>query len=189
MVALVLAGAIALMVTVPALRMNFVSFWIGVIDSVFHLEFRGESFYYPFGADGAERGNQSGEAAPLPLLFTIPFTALTAYVAVRFIRRFPRYAMREEQAFRQGAEGWSLVGRARSTAFFGTVHWGNYIYPVAAIIMIALSGAWYLATYLRRFRQTGSPEAAVYASTALHATYNVLVVAIIVSALIVPLWL
>lgn len=187
--ALVAGGAIALMLTVPASRISLITFWIGILDSVFHLEFRGESFYYPFGASGEESGRSSGEAAPLPLLFTIPFTALTAYIAIRFIRRFPRYAMEEEQAFRQGAEGWSLAGRIRSTAFFGTVHWNNYIYPIAAIIMIAFAGLWYLATYLRRLRGTGSPETAVYASAALHATYNVLVVVVIVPALIVPLWL
>lgn len=44
-----------------------------------------------------------------------------------------RGALEEEQIFREGAENWNLLQKAWSCIVFGGVHFGNIIFPLAAL--------------------------------------------------------
>lgn len=78
----------------------------------------------------------------------------------------------EEQAFREGAENWSLRRRFMSCFIFGVIHLSNIIYPLASILPLALLGALFMWHYLRTYRKFKSRRAAVLAAAIEHRVYN-----------------
>ena len=98
---------------------------------------------------------------------------------------FNKAAVFEEQAFREGAEHWSVFQRARSCLIFGAVHMINLIYPLAAILPLALGGSLFMAAYLITYRRTKSRRAAVLESSLWHRVYNRIALITIVLVLIV----
>jgi hypothetical protein len=81
-------------------------------------------------------------------------------------------ALYEEEDFRAGAEDWSIWQRVRSNALFGIVHIFNLFVPIAAVIGLGSAGWWFMAVYLRAYRNTGSRVSALEESGAVHAAHN-----------------
>ena len=98
---------------------------------------------------------------------------------------FDRNAMYEEQWFRSGAENWSKKQRLYSCVAFGAVHFANYIYSFASLIVIAGVGAVFLAVYLREYRRSGDYRNATIAAAKLHAAFNRYVLGYFVVAIVV----
>ena len=69
----------------------------------------------------------------------------------------------EERAFRAGAEHWSTGRRVFKTMQFGLVHALIGI-PIGAALALAIGGAYFMWTYLRRFRATGAASEALIES-------------------------
>jgi len=123
-------------------------------------------------------------ASIMPDVFAIIWTVITGYWFMRLIGRggevsgsshgkfLDRAALREEQWFRSGAESWNSWQRVYSCVAFGLMHVGNFIYPLASLIVVGLVGGVYMAAYLREYRRTGSYERATIAAAKLHAAYN-----------------
>jgi len=95
------------------------------------------------------------------------------------------YAMKEERAYRAGAESWSWPRRAWVTLRFGLAHIWNLIIPLGVALALALGGAWFLAAYLRAHRASGSRVTALQHSAAVHAAYNTLLLVVILPAAII----
>lgn len=93
----------------------------------------------------------------------------------------PLFAFAEERAFRAGAEHWSTGRRVFKTMQFGLVHALIGI-PIGAALALAIGGAYFMWTYLRRFRATGSASEALIESATAHAVYNALIVILLVAA-------
>lgn len=94
----------------------------------------------------------------------------------------PLFAHAEERIFRRGAEDWTTPRRALKTVQFGLVHALIGI-PIGAALALSLGGAYFMVTYLREFRATGSTESATLESTAAHTTYNGGIIGIVLIAL------
>jgi hypothetical protein len=93
----------------------------------------------------------------------------------------PLFALREEELFRLGAEGWSWPRRVAKTVAFGLVHVVIGI-PIGVALALSIGGAYFLACYLRGWRATGSDRAAVLESTRAHTAYNAAIVALVLAA-------
>lgn len=87
----------------------------------------------------------------------------------------PLFAYAEERLFRAGAEGWSNGRRAFKIVQFGLVHALIGI-PIGAALALSIGGAYFMSTYLRRFRATGSPSDSLIESATAHSVYNGLIV-------------
>lgn len=85
---------------------------------------------------------------------------------------FNKAAVYEEQAFREGSERWSFFEGLRSCLAFGAIHMVNLIYPLAAILPLALGGALFMAVYLRTYRRTRWRRGAVLEASVWHRVYN-----------------
>ncbi len=94
----------------------------------------------------------------------------------------PLFAHAEERLFRRGAEGWSPARRASKTLQFGMVHALIGI-PLGAALALSIGGAYFMSTYLRAFRATGSRHEATLESTAAHTAYNGVIIAVVLVAL------
>ena len=100
----------------------------------------------------------------------------------------PLFAFAEERMFRRGAERWSPRRRAAKVVQFGLVHALIGI-PIATAIALGVGGAYFMASYLREFRATGSADAATLESARAHTAYNGVIVGLVVVALVLDLLL
>jgi hypothetical protein len=105
-----------------------------------------------------------------------------AFMAL-LIPGLPLFAHAEERLFRLGAERWSTGRRVLRTLQFGLVHAVIGI-PVGAALALSIGGAYFMSTYLRRYRRTGSSTDAMLESTTAHTAYNGLIVAVVMIGLI-----
>ena len=96
----------------------------------------------------------------------------------------PLFAHAEERLFRAGAEDWSPGRRVFKVVQFGMVHALIGI-PIGAALALSLGGAYFMAVYLRAFRQTLSRSEATIESTTAHTVYNFLIVLLVLVALVV----
>lgn len=94
------------------------------------------------------------------------------------------WAMKEELAFRAGAENWTFWERARSAMSFGAIHYGNLFFPFAAVFASAWGGFLYTAIYLYHFKRTGSVDIALKESASVHTVHNLIAFSILGIALI-----
>lgn len=88
-------------------------------------------------------------------------------------------ALNEELWFRAGAERWSAGRRLYSCAAFGFVHLANLIYSIATLGLMVGVGGVFMIIYLLRYRATGDVRQAVVAAAKVHATYNLLLGAVL----------
>ena len=100
-----------------------------------------------------------------------------AFMAL-LIPGLPLFAHAEERIFRAGAEEWSSGRRVLKTLQFGLVHALLGI-PIGAALALSLGGAYFMWTYLRAFRVSGSRADATLESTAAHTAYNGLIIAVV----------
>jgi hypothetical protein len=109
-------------------------------------------------------------------------TALEWLIPVVFLilllPALPLFALREEELFRVGAEGWSAWHRTAKAIQFGLVHALIGI-PVAVALALSIGGGYFQWTYLRAYRATGDRRAAVVESTRAHTAYNGVVVVLV----------
>jgi hypothetical protein len=104
---------------------------------------------------------------------------------VLLVPALPLFAEAEEKLFRLGAEHRSRWGRVRRSIEFGLAHAIVGI-PIGAALGLSIGGLYFTQRYLRTYRRTGSPDAAMAESTRAHLGYNATVIGIVVVALI--LW-
>jgi hypothetical protein len=155
---LVVVGAMAVgLMAVPGLQWGWWSLLGGVGNPV-------------FGESSATTGTV------LEWLVPVAFVCL-------LVPALPLFAHAEERAFRQGAEGWSLPRRVGKVVTFGLAHALIGI-PIGAALALSLGGAYFMVVYLRRFRRTGSQEAAVLESTTAHTVYNAVIIVLVVVVLL-----
>ena len=119
--------------------------------------------------------------------------ALTAAFLGLLLAMFPWLAYVEERMFRMGLERQGAVAQAWTALRFGLIHLVMLV-PIAAALAIAVAGYWYGRIYLRSYRRLtgdelfGPAEArreAVLASTVWHATFNSLIVVLLLVLLVV----
>ena len=94
----------------------------------------------------------------------------------------PLFAHAEERMFRMGAEQWSRGRRVLKTVQFGMVHAVIGI-PIGAALALSVGGAYFMWTYLRAFRRTGSRVEATFESTTAHTVYNAVIIAFVIVAI------
>jgi len=102
---------------------------------------------------------------------------------VLLLPALPLFAHAEERMFRTGAERWSPARRALTTIRFGLVHAIVGI-PIGAALALSIGGAWFMSTYLRAYRLTGSAHDATLESTAAHTAYNGVVLLVLLLLLL-----
>jgi hypothetical protein len=105
-----------------------------------------------------------------------------AFMAL-LIPGLPLFAHAEERLFRMGAEGWSTSKRVLKTLQFGLVHAVIGI-PIGAALALSIGGAYFMWTYFRAHRASGSTTEATLESTTAHAAYNGLIVVIVAIGMI-----
>ena len=179
--ALGMLGAVLLAVDIPAVRVTAWALLHGLATSAIEGHARPADFYpSPGDADGdGERAN-----AVIRVLLTIVIVLASRWL----LRRIPRFALWEEQAFREGAERWSIRERLQSAHIFGWAHFLNMFYPLATVCAL-MGGGWiFMVCYLQEYRTSRDSQAATYAATALHSVYNALAVALIAGSVLVFLW-
>lgn len=95
------------------------------------------------------------------------------------------WAMREELAFRAGAENWSLWERFRAAFGFGAIHFGNLFFPLAAIGSSTFAGIFYTSVYLYYYNRTGSVDTALKESASVHTVHNLIAFTLLAVVLVV----
>ncbi len=88
-------------------------------------------------------------------------------------------ALWEEQAFRSGSEKWSWSQRVRASMVFGAIHITNIWYSLAAGIALGITGFGFLLVYQWYYQRTRSQLVATAASATVHATYNMMALALV----------
>jgi hypothetical protein len=114
-----------------------------------------------------------------PLAWIIPLV----FIALLF-PALPLFAFAEEVMFRRGAEGWSFRRRAWMCLKFGLIHAVIGI-PIGVALALSVGGAYFMAVYLRSFRQTSSQHEALLESTRAHTVYNASILVVVVLAVLV----
>jgi hypothetical protein len=109
--------------------------------------------------------------------------ALPLLFIALLIPALPLFAHAEERLFRSGAEQWSRARKLLKTVQFGLVHALIGI-PIGAALALSLGGAYFLWTYLRTVRATGSPSEALIESTTAHTAYNGVIIAVVAAGLL-----
>jgi hypothetical protein len=95
----------------------------------------------------------------------------------------PLLALREEQAFRRGAQRWSSAQRAGRCVLFGLAHAVIGI-PIGAALALSIGGAYFTLIYLRGYRTSGRNEwAACIESARAHSVYNLAIVGLVAAVL------
>lgn len=117
-------------------------------------------------------GAPEGSTGPFEVVIPIVFAAL-------LLVGLPLLVEAEEWIFRRGAQLRSRAANFRRSVIFGLVH-ALIGVPLAAALALTVGGLYFTAAYLRAFRATGSPEAALAESTRCHLAYNLDVLAIVV---------
>ena len=101
------------------------------------------------------------------------------------IPALPLFAHAEERMFRAGAEGWSPQRRAWKVVQFGMAHALIGI-PLGAALALSVGGAYFMAVYLRAWRQVPSRRAATIESARAHTAYNAFIVLLV---MLLTLWI
>jgi hypothetical protein len=96
----------------------------------------------------------------------------------------PLFVEREEEMFRAGAERRSRLENSRRSVVFGLVHAIVGI-PIGVALALSIGGFYFTWAYVRTYRRTGSPAAALLESIRSHLAYNLVVVVLIASYLVV----
>lgn len=106
-----------------------------------------------------------------------------AVFMVLLIPALPLFAYAEERMFRTGAQAWSRTRRAVKVVQFGLVHALIGI-PIGTALALSIGGSYFMWSYLREFRVSGSGELATLESARAHTAYNGLIVAVVVLAVV-----
>ena len=109
---------------------------------------------------------------------------IPAVFLLLLIPALPLFAYAEEQMFRRGAESWTPRRRALKIVQFGLVHALIGI-PIGTALALSVGGAYFMATYLRSYRNTESAAEATLESARAHTAYNALIVATVIVGVIV----
>lgn len=96
---------------------------------------------------------------------------------------FNKAAVWEEQAFREGAEDWSLRQRFNSCLAFGLIHLANLFYPLATVVPLTIGGAALMYIYLRKLDEVGFRRIAVLEASVWHRVYNRMAIIVIIVTL------
>lgn len=181
--ALGMLGAVVLAVVmlrhIPAFRVTAWSLLQGLVASVTEGHVRPSDFYPS--ADDVDGGRAA-------VLMRVLLTVVIVLAWGWFVRLIPRFALWEEQAFRQGCERWSIRERLQSAHIFGWAHFMNMFYPLATVCALMAGGWVFMVCYLREYRRSRDSEAATYSATALHSVYNVLAVALFACTILIVMW-
>jgi hypothetical protein len=95
----------------------------------------------------------------------------------------PLLALREEQAFRRGAQRWTVPQRAGRCVVFGLAHAAIGI-PIGAALALSIGGAYFTLVYLRGWRASSGDERAACAESArAHSVYNLAIVVLVAAVL------
>lgn len=191
----VLTVALALAAFVPPTRLGLGSL----------VGFSGNAVFAPVEEVSVRAGGTglTGQAAPEPgRRWTT--VAVSAPFLLWLLLLVPWLAYSEERLFREGLEDASLAREVGTALRFGLVHLVMLV-PLAAALAIGVAGFAYGRSYRRAFRRAAArrepvpgplgpvlvapPRSAVrtealLASTTLHATFNALVILVVLAALI-----
>jgi hypothetical protein len=102
---------------------------------------------------------------------------------VLLIPALPLFAETEERIFRLGSERRTRLQQIGKGIQFGLVHALIGI-PIGAALALSIGGWYFTWWYLRAYRRTGSPYQATLESTRAHLAYNLTVVAIVVTLIV-----
>ena len=175
---LVLVGVV-LLSQVPELRISPWTVGAGLVDWIRHGHPSANAFM-PTGGSGSDGIG--------PLWLSLLLTGLILFAGRFFILRLPKFALDEEQIFRQGAEHWTTSQRVKASMLFGFAHIGNIIYPFATLLALSAGGYIFTRYYLRALRRTKSQHAAVYKVAALHSVYNLIAVLLLLVVVLSWVW-
>jgi hypothetical protein len=128
------------------------------------------------GGQGNPVTGTTDQTVGTPLEWLIPLCFL-----LLLFPAIPLFALTEERIFRRGSEHWSARRRVAKTVQFGLVHALIGI-PVGVALALAVGGGYFMACYLRGYRQHGSRAEAVLESTRAHAVYNAAIVLMVLVA-------
>lgn len=103
---------------------------------------------------------------------------------VLVIVALPLFANAEERMFRAGAEHWSTGWQVLKTVQFGLIHTVIGI-PIGVALALSVGGAYFMSTYLRSYRASGSAAEATLESTRAHTAYNAVIIAVVGVAVVV----
>jgi len=98
------------------------------------------------------------------------------------IAALPLFANAEERMFRAGAQRWSRRRRALKVLQFGSIHALIGI-PIGVALALSVGGAYFMAVYLRAYRNTESVVEATLESTRAHTAYNALIITLVAFAI------
>jgi hypothetical protein len=102
---------------------------------------------------------------------------------VMLIPALPLFAEAEERIFRLGSEDRSTWQRFGKGIQFGMVHAIIGI-PIGAALALSIGGWYFTWWYLRAYKRTRDPGAAMLESTRAHLAYNTTVIAIVLAAIL-----
>jgi len=117
-----------------------------------------------------------GSVGPLEVAVPVVFGTL-------LLLGLPLLVEAEEWMFRRGAERRTRPQNLRRSFLFGIVHAAIGI-PLAAALALTAGGVYLTWAYLRMWRRTGSAEAALAESTRAHLAYNLVIVGLVLTAVI-----
>lgn len=133
------------------------------------------------GGEGNPVVGTTDRTAGTPLAWLVP----AVFVALLVVA-LPLLVLREERIFRAGAERRSPLANLWRGVVFGLAHALVGI-PVGVALALSIGGWYFTAVYLRAWRRTGSPAAALAASARAHLAYNLTVLALVAAALLAGL--
>ena len=90
------------------------------------------------------------------------------------------FAETEERIFRLGSERRTFLQKTGKGIQFGLVHALIGI-PIGAALALSIGGWYFTWWYMRGYRRTGSPFQATVESTRAHLAYNITVVVIVIT--------
>jgi hypothetical protein len=131
-------------------------------------------------AIGGEGNPVFGTARPSavgPLDVVIPIV-----FGVLLLLGLPLLVEGEEWVFRRGAEHRGPAANLGRSVLFGLVHAVVGV-PIAAALALSVGGVYLTWRYLRVWQATGSPRLALLESTRAHLAYNLVIVALVLTAL------
>ena len=97
----------------------------------------------------------------------------------------PKWAMKEEIAFRSGSENWNPIQRLMASFSFGSLHMINIIYPIAAIFALTMCGLLFTAIYRYEYKRTESVTLALREAAMVHTTHNIIAFGLLAVVLII----
>ncbi|MDQ3944619.1 MAG: hypothetical protein M3357_05605 [Actinomycetota bacterium] len=109
-------------------------------------------------------------------------TILPVLFGLLLLLGLPLLVEGEEWIFRRGAERRSRAANLGRAVLFGLVHAVVGV-PIAAALALSVGGMYLTWRYLRVWRATGSPRLALLESTRAHLAYNLVIVALVLTAL------